>query len=550
MAIHAGNKGQLVRPAPQSAQVSRFPAPLMGMDSRATLSRESLDHCVYSYNLLPTEQDMRVRKGYREWQTGLILDPQVFAGVHTIIPFDGIEEQGGQDRLFAVTNEGIWDVTQPAAQPTLKLGFTIITEASGYGPYAHYVDNDESDVLFYADQLNGLFAYDYLTDTWAQATGIIGPVVDNIKYVTLHKQRLWLIEENSTSAWYLPIGSKQGDATQFFFGAKFRRGGYLEGIFSWSIDGGAGVDDIFVAVSSSGDVVVYQGDDPSSVETWSIKGTYFIGSLPVGPNFGTEQGGELFLLSSHGLVSMNSLLQGVDSEGLNPASAAAKIAGILRRRMGKDRTRYGWSIEAIPSEGGLIISTPIDTDNRPIQYYYNISLRAWALARDLPAECFSSWKGKVTFGDAAGRVLYMDTQADNIKIAPTPGEINATPIEFSMLTSFTAFGQEGVFKRVSQIRPDFVAIVAPAYFVQARYDYRLSEALNPVTGKPTFVSVWDDGLWDSAIWGEGEVGEAFNSAYGGWGIGRHIAVATKGYTYNTTRLIGWDVIYTTGGPNL
>ena len=87
MAIHAISQGQLARPAPQSIQVQRFPSPMGGMDARVTLSRENLDFCIYTYNLLPTEADMVVRNGYREWQIDATIDPGVNVGFHTIIPF-------------------------------------------------------------------------------------------------------------------------------------------------------------------------------------------------------------------------------------------------------------------------------------------------------------------------------------------------------------------------------------------------------------------------------------------------------------------------------
>ena len=129
----------------------------------------------------------------------------------------------------------------------------------------------------------------------------------DIRGVVAHKQRIWFLEEDSTTGWYLGIGSIAGEVSPFYFGAKFRHGGRLAGLFNWSVDGGAGVDDFLVAVSQAGDVLPYQGSDPSS-DDWQLRGSYFIGEVPNTPTFGTEQGGELFLLSSFGVSSLNDLL--------------------------------------------------------------------------------------------------------------------------------------------------------------------------------------------------------------------------------------------------
>ena len=87
-------------------------------------------------------------------------------------------------------------------------------------------------------------------------------------------------------------------------------------------------------------------------------------------------------------------------------------------------------------------------------------------------------------------------------------------------------------------------------FTQVRYDYRQDESAAPVVPQPTNVGFWDDGVWDQAIWGAGNGVQAFNPVGGTWGIGRHMALATKGTTYTRTSLVGWDVMYTSGGPML
>lgn len=545
--------------AQQTSQVHRYPAPIRGIDQRLALGEGDQLNCVYTYNLCPFEFGMRVRKGYREWQVGAEVEQSVSTGVHTLIPFDSKNNDRTGDRLFAVTNEGIWDVTVEEAAPILMYTFLEQDVAAGYGVYTHYVTAAASDLLFYADSLNGLFQYDPALDTWVQATqftapeGVTAPLVENISFVVSHKQRLWFIEENTATAWYLAINSIAGEVSPFYFGSKFRHGGNLAGLFSWSVDGGAGLDDMLVAVSRSGDVLPYQGSDPGTADSWDLVGTYYIGAIPQGPHFGTEHGGELFLLSTYGLSGMNQLLQGVDSEAIQSnvegSSVSLRISGIIRDAIQRTGTEYGWAIRLVPSEGGVLVSSPTVDYAAPIQYYYNVAANAWGLWRDVPMTAFTNWRGEVMVGDKDARVLRMDNTVDNELISPPEGFINGADIEFSILTSFNPLQSAGVYKRVKLIRPDFLANLRPAFTSVARYDYVLAEPLieSDQLLHLSNIGSWDVAKWDKEVWGSDDP-VRFNSIGGAWGPGRYVAIATRGRTRVLTRLIGWDVIYDVGGP--
>ena len=538
------------RPQKRAHDVMRYPAPVNGVDVRQSLGSNDLNHCVYTYNLLPFEYGMRVRSGYREWQIGV--DNGSNQGIHTLIPFDSAEEDGVGDRLFAVNNEGIWDVSVVDTAPVLAVTFSDQSGQAGYGTYAHYVSDAGEDIMFYADAKNGLFRYSAADGLWTVPSGITGPDVTKIKFIVSHKQRIWLVEQNSTKAWYLGIGSISGAATEFFFGSKFKHGGTLEGLFSWTVDGGAGVDDMLVAVSHAGDVVVYQGADPA-LDDWEVRGGYYIGEIPNTPRFASEQGGELYILSAYGLSSMNDLLQGVDSNALQAdldgTTVAAKIAGLIRDKMKAGINVAGWDVSMIPSQGGMLIQIPTIGSAAPIQYYYNFSTQGWGIWRGVPMTCFEEYEDSVFFGTLDGRVCRMDVNVDNLQLTePNPLDAGDS-IEFSILTSFSSMGQDGIFKRVKLIRPDFVAQKEPQHSSVSRFDFDVSEAIDFQLYDPVkyAVGVWDSGNWDAAVWGSTE-GLTFPTIGGAWGTGRYVAIATKGTSRGSTRLVGWDVIFDAGGP--
>ena len=540
-------RGSFTRPTQQTAQVVTVQAPTSGIDVRSPAGNMSEENCLYTYNFEPAEYGMLLRTGYREWAIDVESAPGAGDGIRSIITFEGVEDGPIDDRLFAVTREGIWNVTDYDTPPSQEIVFADQGANAGFGVYCHYIDQSGEDFLLYADSKNGLFEYTSSLNTWAQATNISGPTIENIAFVVVHKQRLWMIEENSTSAWYLPVASKNGQATQFFFGSKFAHGGELRGLYNWTIDGGDGIDDRLVALSSSGDVIPYTGDDPSSADSWQVVGSYYIGALPKGRNVAGAMAGDLYFLCSYGLIAMDDLIRGTTNLYDAESGLAFKISRPLRQQLATDKDKYGWEPKFLPSQGVLIITTPPFINRPAVQYTLNVATRSWGYWRDVPMTAMDEWDGKIFFGDSNNRILVMDVTRDNVLINQELPNGSGVPIQFSMLTSYQKYGTPGQFKTVQYIRPDFVGIQPPAYTIKARYDYDVTELQN-ITKPPLPEGTgWDVGIWDSDVW-SGDTLVNYSQAQGSGGLGRSIAIALKGEASDVLRLLSFDVVFTSGGP--
>lgn len=551
MAIRAYKKQSMIPGQKRVSESLVVPAPVAGIDVSRGLAYGNLENCLYSYNMVAAEYGLRVRHGYREWAIGL--DNGAFIGVHTIVPFGGDDADLSNDRLFAVTNEGIWDATTEGGAPTLEIDFSDPANGgdtsadAGYGVYTNYTTQAGDRILFYADSRNGLFRYNESTDAWVREATITGPVIADVVFVMSHKNQIWFIERNQSYAWYLEELSVSGAATQFYFGTKFTHGGNVAGLFSWTIDGGTGVDDYFVAVSRSGDVIVYQGNDPSSADDWSATGQYFIGEIPRGAKFGSHDGGNLHLLSVQGLISMNEIIRGVDGKNENADIESRKIAYYIRPFLQEYKNEQGWEVRQTPSIGTLIINAPPRADGVEIQWVKNTTIDSWGLWRSVPMLCVDEWRGDVYIGDGEGRVLVMDNFVDNELLTPPPDGINGQAIPFSVLTTFNDYGKPTVYKRGKYIRPQFLATSEPSQTCAFRYDYDINEAFNTSPAPVLGGSVWDGGLWDMADW-DNVTPEGYADVRGGWGMGRTVAVVMVGRSVSDTTLISWDVIYDAGGP--
>lgn len=439
---------RLGRSQPPSAQSTTVPAPVGGVNAYDSLMQMPPVDCIYTFNLMPVEYGLRLRKGYLEWAKGCEeASGRGTAEVRTIIPYESNVNAAEQDRLFAVTDEGIWDVTQYATfAPQQVAQFTELGDQAGRGVFIEYTGAAadapaaglRGHYLFYADGKNGLWQYEEATGLWTQPVAGVNPgewsyldpqdgttlvpfPVSDIAYVMVWKLRIWVILENDDDAYYLPIRSISGQLTRFTFGSKMPHGGDLRGLWNWTLDGGNGVDDYMVAISRGGDVLVYQGSDPET--DLQLRGAWFIGEVPESRRIVMEYGADLFALSTLGITSIKALLSGAPVAFSSPQSPSQKINRFLRPDIvtGKDKSQ--WQLAINPSDGFMQIVTPTPTATPFVQYNMNLNTGAWGMWEYVPMTCGYSTSGNYFMGASdtykKGTVLLYDGAVDG---AALPGD--------------------------------------------------------------------------------------------------------------------------------
>ena len=523
-------------PSRRSSKAFTFPASVGGMNALDALISMPAQDCLYTDNMMPSEYGLRMRKGYTEWANG------VDGAVRTIIPFEGQAADAASDRLWAVSENGIYNVTLfNTTTPNEDVTFTVQGAEAGYGVFTEFTNDAAERYLMYADARNGLHRY--------QEGGVwdIPPIVSddltfdvaNVAFVMSWKNRLWFIEQDSGDAWYLPPDAIQGTVTKFTFGSKFTHGGELMGLFNWTVDGGDGVDDFLVAVSRGGDVLVYHGTDPI-LPDFGLRGSYFIGEVPESRRLSVEYGGELYLLSTYGITSIRDLLQGHEPSHVK-GSPSAKISRFLRSAIQLGKDEYNWAMHINPADGFLQVVTPLSDQGIAYQYNQNLLTQAWGRWANVPVNCAETWSGDYYFGTLDGQIFLYDGGVDGTLLDGTNGE----PISFNLLTSFQAPQTHATYKRVGIIRPIGILAGTASVNVKAVYDYDLSQDLQapPVLGTGESTE-WDAGIWDKDVWDYSLVGACL--PVGALSIGRAFAVAMKGSSATRLNILGWDVMYTEG----
>lgn len=578
------------RPVPQQATNAgvHLPAPTGGINAFDPASAMPTTDCLSLYNMIPYQYGLRVRSGWREWATN-VWDPSIpdsfgvyddgspmefpmsaplggreigawtgLSGnsVRTILAFYG--SITANDRIFACTGDGIYDVTRPTSSPQRVYQFPVGTHigtggdlvqsaTAGYGSYTSFA-TPYGHFLAYCDGANGYLLYSESTNTWTKVVegdgtdgaSIKGANPDKFRHVTSWKHRLWFAEEGESTGWYLPAYQETGTVSPKYFGAQFRYGGELVGVFSWTVDGGTGIDDLLVAISRGGDLVMYRGTDPDFEETFGLQGVWWVGQIPPGRNIASDFGGDLFILSRLGCLPLSKLVSG----GLirDPTLyASAKISNLFNRLMTERGHLYGWNIKMHPSDNLLIVTVPATPDKPQQQLAMSLATKGWAQHTGVPMTCLEAFRGTLYFGTNDGRVCVNDGFVDDARLDGTQGYA----IDCSLLTAYNNIGSAQK-KRVHIIKAYFSTDgTRPGYSLQARYDFDLLDlqALPVAATSPS--NAWDVMTWDDPKWG---VGTGKESRFkGATGIGTNVAIVCRFTTKTSTTLIGFDAVYDAGG---
>lgn len=318
--------------------------------------------------------------------------------------------------------------------------------------------------------------------------GITG--VDSSLFININvfKERLFYVEKNSMNVWYLNTKAVSGAASKLDFGSVAKMGGYIQAMGTWTIDAGQGVDDYAVFVTNMGEVIVYEGTDPSDVTKWALRGVWQLGSTFTRRCF-AKFGGDLLLITQEGLVPLASALQ---SSRLDPrVNLTDKIYGAFAQATTLYSSNFGWEIQYFAKANMLIVNIPTNIGFE--QYVMNNITKSWGRFTGIQATNFEIHNDNIYFGANGFVGKFWDTYADNGNV------INAT-----VQQAYNYFESRGQNKRFTLVRPIFLTDNGlPSVFCAINTDFDTQSQLGQVSFNPSALSVglWDVGTWDNNFWG-------------------------------------------------
>lgn len=353
---------------------------------------------------------------------------------------------------------------------------------------------------------------------------------DRIHIVLTHQNRVWFADRDNLAVYYLPIQQKSGALKQLPLNAYFKRGGTVRAVYTWSIDGGNGLDDKLVVFSSNNECAIYSGTDPDT--DFELKGVFRFDS-PMSKHCVVNYGGELHVLISTGLVPLSTLIR-AESEKLGNSDRG--VVSAFQSVAEKYRDRNGWAVILDHSSGRMICNMPLGAANRYKQMVRKMPTTFYASWSALPSRCWQWIDSRLYIGTDDGRVL---------EVSPRYLNDDGQAIRVDMQPSWSNF-KTPAWKDFKMIRPYITTDGEPKPFVDVKVDYDGSPPTNqPDVSFSQAGADWETGTWDEDYWAGGDiVVAAWNGVASAGNVGAPRLVA---YINNCHfGVSGFDVLYERG----
>lgn len=490
-----------------ASQYDSFPAPTNGLNLRdAKQAMDPRDALVLD-NWFPEQTFVRLRGGSEPWATRLP------GPVETVMEWAGPSSA----KFFAATLTKIYDITAGGA-----VGAADVTGlANARFQHVNFTNSAGDGFLVICNGADDVRNYNGASWSTPSITGVTSADLIN---VASHKRRLWFVEKESTNAWYLPVDAVAGAAAKLDLGAVFKHGGRLLLIGSLSQDSGSGPDDLLAFLSSNGEIVVYQGTDPSSANTWAQVGTFRAGA-PVGDRALLKVGGDLADISADGVVSVQQMLV-LDRSMVSKASVSNKIDPAFAAAYQLYASNWGWQAIVYPRGHMALVNIPVNSSTT-WQYAMNTQTQAWCRFTGLNAKCWGLFGEELYYG-TEGAVMKFDTGTDD----------NGAAIEGDMQPAFKDFGSGTLTKHFKMVRPLFRSNAFPTLAILMNTDYSddrptSADALAISSSAPT----WGTAVWGAFTWTGQQVQKAWFAC-----VGSGFVASPRLYTSTATASIELDAI--------
>lgn len=517
VAIRAKGKA----PRQQISVVQSYPSPVGGWNARDALPAMKQTDAVVLNNWFPGTSYCEIRGGYADHATAL------GATGKTLAVYNGMT---GTNTMWATTNGGTYDVSAAGA-----VGASVAARTNGKHQWVNFGDGTNNWLIMVNGADKPLY---YDGSSWtavdnASTPALTGLTTTDIIHVFVSKGRLYFIQKNSLSFWYLAAGAAGGALTEFDLSGVAKKGGYLMAGATWTIDAGDGPDDRVVFITSEGEVIVYAGTNPSVAANWLLVGVYELGK-PLGRRCAVKYGGDLVILTQNGAFPMAAAVQSAAID--YKLALSFKIEKAFNDASRTYGSNFGWCATVFPAQSALIVNVPISEDGEHQQYVMNTITKSWCRFTEWDAEDFAVFNNELYF-----------TTAQKVVKAWTGMIDGADNIEAYGKQAFSYFGKQTQSKRVNLFRPVLAVNGNVTFLTDVDLDFQDTEINGSATYSVTSGALFDVDNWDEAYWAAGlEVVKNWTSpnANIGYAISGKIKISTNSLTI---QWIANDMVYEDAG---
>lgn len=471
-------------------------SPINGWNARDALDAMDPADAIQLDNWFPDAGGVIVRNGFTQFaalQTSPPLPVQTLAE-YNVGP--------GAPRMLAAQGTTV----------TVIVNGAIVTSFGGFVSATWQTCNFLSRVFF----CNGVDATQVYDGTTLATSTFTGVDLTSLVGVIQYQQRLFFWQNNSTGFWFAPLNAITGGLQFFDLSAFTPRGGNLIAATTFSHDGGNGVLDFIAFMMSSGDCVIYYGNDPANINNFQLIGRYRI-SPPVNIRAVCNYGAEAFMTTFDDHVPLQQQLVALKAGAIPPRS---KVSSAVQAAANANFFAFGWQALFYPAGRRLIFNIP-NTDGSFSQHVQNteitytdsvtgVTASPWCRF-NMPAQCFGLYQNALFFGAADGNIYKADT--GNLD--------NRAPIVATGQQSWNTLGNPSrkkitAYRCVVQARNPFTSTL--------QYDYNMLNVLTTTAATSTVNSAWDISPWNTSPWSTGvSINQSWHVA-GGSGVAVSVAV--------------------------
>lgn len=521
MRVPLRQKNKLARG--QTASTQSIPAPVGGWNARDPLASMPPTDAVILENWFPQTTACQIRGGYTSHATGMTGNGKTLAVYNQL---------SGTNKMYAYTASGIYDVSSAGAVGSSKLSRT-----DGKHIWVNFGDGSSNWLI----AVNGVDKPAYFDGTtWTAVDGVSTPALTgvtstSIAYVNAFKGRLFFILKNTLDFWYLAAGAAGGALTKFSLAGEAVRGGYLMAMGTLTLDAGDGPDDRAVFVTSEGEVIVYQGTNPSSAASWTKVGSFYVGK-PIGRRCLQKFGGDLIVITQNGVYPLTKAIQSNVID--NKEALSFKIEKAFNDASKEYFSIFGWKAIVFPKQSALIVNVPLAEDGIHHQYVMNTITQAWCKFTGWDAEDFAVYDGELYYTD--GTVVnkaWVEGSRDGTANIVAYGK-----------PAFNYFGKLGSQKLIKLFRPVLDVNGPLGFLAGIDTDFRETNLTGTVYYTPYSTSQWGTGVWGVALWGSGgQVTRQWTSPRNspGYAAVGKIKIANQDLT---VKWLSSDYVFEVGGP--
>lgn len=458
----------------QISRVESRAAPVNGWNARDSLATMKPGDAITLKNWWPTTTDCVIRGGEEDHADGTTGD------VETLAVYNA---PSGTSKMFATTDSGVYDASSAGT-----VGASVATSTNGYWQYTNFGDGTNNWLIM----VNGTDKPNYYNGSaWtavdnASTPALTGLTTTSIVNVFQHIGRLFFIEKNSLSAWYLAAGSAGGALTEFDFASIAKKGGYLVAGGTWSLADGENQNDLAVFVTSQGEVIVYRGTNPSSASTWEKVAHYELGR-PQGSRCLLKIGSDLHVITENGVFPLSALLSAKEIDGR--LAITNKIEKAFSEASLTYGANIGWEGVYYPAQSAAIFNIPIEGAQAK-QYLMNTGSprKPWCEFDAWHASCFAVFAGSLYYGSGTEvRKAWTGTSDDGENIVAVAKE------------AFSTYGSSQQ-KELTLYRPILQVNGSISFLTGMDVDFKDTNIAGEATYTVTNGAQWDVGDWDEVYW--------------------------------------------------